>query len=57
MKLTITKLPKGNDHPAAWRWLYAKGDQFIAGGYCATKKAAASDAAVWLNARQKDGTL
>ena len=57
LKLKITKVPKGIDHPAAWEWVYTQGRKFIAGGYCATKKAAASDAAIWFKAREKDGTL
>lgn len=57
MKLTISKAPKHYCGRHSWEWLYTKNGQFMAGGYCATKKAAESDAAIWLKARKKEGAL
>ena len=31
-----------------WRWEVRQGRKIIAGGYCATKKAAKNDMGVWL---------
>ena len=54
MKLTLQKITKQKDHPSAWAWDFWRGREHIAGGYCATKKAAASDAAIWLTSWRKD---
>lgn len=56
MKLTIQKIAKQKDHPSSWAWDFWRGNrnEHVAGGYCATKKAAASDAAIWLKSWQKD---
>lgn len=50
MKTELKKIQVENRK--VWQWRVKQGREILAGGWCATKKDAANDAAVWLRAYQ-----
>ena len=49
LKLTIRK-----EASKVWSWTWREGRKTVSGGLCRTKKAAASDAAIWFKAHKDD---